>query len=87
MPLQYLPDSIRTIFIKAAAAFDDALSSHGFKETEINWQFDISQLLLQTASLQGSVGLERDFSFLCSTAPVEPQPFLRQCVVVPVSPV
>lgn len=42
--LQYLPDSIRTIFIKAAAAPDDALRSHGFMETEINCQFDISQL-------------------------------------------
>lgn len=35
MPLahQYLPDFIRTIFIKAAAAPDDALTSHSFKET------------------------------------------------------
>lgn len=33
LALQYLLASIRTIFLKAAAAPDDALRSHGFKET------------------------------------------------------
>lgn len=87
MPLQYLPASIRTIFVKAAAAPDDALRSHDFKETEINWEFDISQLLLQSVSLQDSAGLERDFFLLvlgCSHGP----PALPQavCCVSTVSP-